>query len=71
MSIPVTLHTLLSKPTKVLPPSVAAIVKDHQSALVQFDNELRSCDVSCDPMEVGEVSNVGGLVAGSKRKRVD
>lgn len=66
------MHSVLSRPDQVLPPSVAAVVKDHKLALSQFDRQLKSHDTSCDQMEIASGTTGGMAVAtGTKRKRME
>lgn len=72
MSIPVTLHAAFSSSLKVLPPSVAAVVIEHQKAFKQFGRELTSCDnMSHDTFMETPATEQSSNSTGTKRKRVN
>lgn len=71
LSIPVTLHAILSRPS-ILPTSLAAVINEHNKSLKEFKNQLMSSDMSCDQSKGGvalESRSSTSSIAGMKRKR--
>lgn len=70
------MHTIFLN-LSIIPPSLAAVIKEHQESLQQFHDQLTSFDiqlstVSTMSMEVTPSHNDQGTasIAGMKRKRV-